>query len=106
MSSSTPMIPRFKKIRILAAALALCLSAPVVCHAQFQTIAIWSFEPGSFLTDSSGKGNNLINGAGATQAQSVPDVIGPAGKTGSAHFDGSSVLQTQNKLDFTQFRQL
>lgn len=91
----------------LAVVLVAWLIMPGTATAQRvirRTIAHWRFEPGQkFLEDSSGNGHNLVHGSGAaSQAQPVPDKAMKAPGSGSAHFDGTSVLMTDNRLNLSR----
>lgn len=88
----------------MVAGLALALGAASTANAD--VIALWRFEPGSFLLDSSGNGHTLTNGAGSFDAASVTDVAGPQGGAGSALFDGTDVMFTSAALNLSSYRHL
>ncbi len=95
------ILPVLRATRLV---LAIGLVVGLVTAAQAQTtiLAQWRFEPNAFFADSSGNGNTLQNGNGATNAAPSTDVP-PSGGAGSALFDGTSVLRTVNQLNLGNF---
>ena len=82
---------RLLKLHILVGFAIWMLLPAVAARGQIvQLLASWEFEPGAFLTDSSGNGNVLVNGAGANAATPSPDVMDPAVSSQSAFFDGDA----------------
>ncbi len=92
----------FLRALVVSAVLALTFGSDV----RAEVIAFWRFESaGSFLTDSSGNGHTLANGAGGLAATPSGDV-GTGGGSGSALFDGGDVMNTLASLDLTPYRHL
>lgn len=89
--------------RFAIASVAVAWAVPFASNAGAAVVADWQFEPGALLVDSSGNGHTLQTNVGAPVGSSD---VSATGGSGSAYFDGSSVLQTVSSLDLSPYRQL
>lgn len=92
------MISRFTFFVLagLAAALLPAYAVGATLSSQ-EIVAQWKFDSGNFLADSSGNGHALSN-FNAVQSTDTPN-----SSSGSAYFDGNSMLYTVSTLDLSPY---
>lgn len=95
---SKPTKRTMKHVIVMAACAVAMWSMPG--HAA--TVAYWQFEPGALTNDSSGNGHTLLN-SGVTSSGNVST---NAPGSGSAYFNGASIMSTVASLNLTNFTAL